>query len=274
MEAPSAELSAGGVVSNVIDWLDTYRLPTGRRLFAFRQIKELAVKLKDKSVERLAAAAVAHDEATYLAEMNYAARPKNERYDPEMEEVDRLADEFIQGLNATLLGLRGGRRAKDPVYQLSQSTQKSLFPDGTAAVTLLPYPLQLEAMKALSRLLHGELANAVAQFRLEDKRQLLDALTAEYEEVLMRPQPGRTDFSKVRELRITGLEYLARLVVKILDQYGEPTPEHRARRAELLAPVEAQNDAVQKYMKGRRGVAADINPETGEDVPDQPVVPA
>ncbi len=264
------EYPAGRFMS-VIEWLSVYRLPTGRRLFAFRDIKKVAIGLMDPPIQDLVNTAVTHDENTYLAEMRYAALPRADRYDPEMAEVDQLADECLGGINASLEGVRGGRRAKDPIYQLSVKTQKSIFPNGLGAVTLLAYPMQLEAMKAILRLMDNDLAAAIAPLHLDDKRQLLGALTAEYEEVLKRPQPGRADFSKVREMRNQGLEYLARVVVRILDRYGENTPDQNTKRSQLLAPLEEQQAQIQKALKARRGPIMDINPDTGEDV--EPVAP-
>ena len=69
--------------------------------------------------------------------------------------------------------------------------------------------------------------------------------------------------------RAQGQEHLLQAVSLILGRYYQSTPADVAARAELLAPILRQNEAIRQYLRMRRSVE-DVNPDPGEVDPGAP----
>lgn len=153
-----------------------------------------------------------------------------------------------------------------------QTLLSAIFPGGSVIeVTQSTYVEELEAVDGiLTTLKSKELAPIVTELGLTRLVKRLTKLAVDYRAAQEAPTAETVGWDKVRAARAAGQEDLLQAVAMILGLYPKSTPEHLATRANLLAPILKQNEAIRLYLRSRRTVQ-DVNPETGEVDPNAPV---
>ncbi|MRG97175.1 hypothetical protein [Polyangium spumosum] len=256
---------------NLSDFLVLLLFPTGRRIFTFYRVIDLAKALPAPAIEALAVEAIAADEKTFALEQRWATKRKSGKASAKqlrdqkaLQRADIQLDNALSGLrNAGEALLKGADEIEDQeLIQDVESLLHAIFPHGVAAITNAPCDVELVAVKAIVGKLQGELAPLVQKLGLDVHAARIAKLAQKYDEVLKSTDD--LDFGAVKAARAAGQNYLLRIVVKVLGTYDEPTGDHAEKRAKLLAPVVKQNEAIRQHIRARRS-APDVDPKTGEE---------
>jgi len=251
--------------------LSLNQFSTGRRLFAFYRVLEVAKSMQAAVVEALVTSAIAADEATYELELRWAKKRRTGKPSAKQVKAQRALQKTDNLVDKALSGLRDGAisliKAADPEEEKElindvEHFLDAIFPNGVQAVTNLPYDEQSIAVKAIVGKLAGELAALVTKLGLQVNVDRLTKLSARYAEELTGVDT--LEFGNVMAAREAGQGFLLRVTAKIIGTYDEPTGEGAQKRAALLGPIVKQNEAISDYVRARRSVP-EVDPKTGEE---------
>jgi hypothetical protein len=252
-----------------------YVFPTGRRIFAMRQV---AARAKARDLADLAkhcTHAVTHDRACLALEQRWAglasATPAtaapSDAAPATAVEIDRLTDTTLTAISDAALSQTAGTRTDDPIRATVTEFLAAVFPGGVQAITGLEFVDELAAVEHVVGLLRGpKLAPVVTELGLGRLTERLRTLVGEYRKALEAPSAAVMKFGEVRAARSEGQDLLFQAVAMIIGRYRTNSAEDRAARDELLGPILEQNDAIGAAMRGRRQVD-DVNPESGTPMP-------
>jgi hypothetical protein len=246
------------------------QFPTGRRLFAFYRVLEVANKQNATVIVTLAQSAISADEDTVKLEQRWAQIRRSGNTSAKQVKAQNALQVMDVRLDRALTGLRNGaestiRGAGDDEKALIEQVEyflNEILPNGVAAVTSKSYPEESVAVKGIVARLVGDLAPTVTTLGLTLNVNRLVALSAEYEDALAAVET--IEFGKVKAARELGQDYLLRLTAKIMGTYDEPTGPQADVRAALLAPILKQDEAIGEHIRARRNVP-DVDPSTGEE---------
>ncbi|MCG8421655.1 MAG: hypothetical protein MJE77_27360 [Proteobacteria bacterium] len=246
--------------TNLNGFLKLNVFPSGRRLFAQRQVAKVALGLEFTQLVEHLAEAIAHDQRTRTLEKIWAGH--NARRGIDVRGVDIRLDQTLNALRDGAMAQAKGAHQSDPVVAQVDGFIAQLFPAGVHAITSLPYLDELATVEVIVARLQGRLAPVVVDLGLERPTRRLAALTEEYRAAL---EAGDThDFDTVCAARTRGQTYLLETVALIVGRfYRNDDPVHAARRDVLLRPIVEQNNAIRDYLNARRTIR-DIDPETGQ----------
>lgn len=247
-----------------------YMFPTGRRLFAYRQVRALAHRDGLETLVEHCDAAIAHDVATQAVERRWAGEPSDGNVNPEAQRVDAYVDRTLGAIRDHAVAQAAGAPDDDPIHKVVASFLKKIFPTGVRDITSLPYVEELEAVDGIVRLFNDELAPVVQELNLGRHAARLASLAESYRAALEAPPPSLLNWGNVRSARAEGQGLLLETVAIIVGQRHGRSPEATAARLELLGPILRQNEAIGSSLRGRRTVPTDVNPETGEELPNAP----
>jgi len=248
-----------------------YELSTGRRGFALRQVHQRALALGFQELVDHVALAIEHERQTRQLDLRWAGRETRQTaVDAAVKPVDILVDRALTSLRDSAAAQVDVATPGDGIAQKVDAFLHALFPPGVAAVTSLSYVEELDAVECIVEKLQGDLAPVVADLGLTRHANRLAALAVEYRTALTTPKPEALTWGEVRAARAQGQEMLLEAVGLIVGHYRGPSPESRAARTQLLAPILEQNEAVRRYLRSRRRVE-DVDPDTGEVDPEAPL---
>lgn len=252
--------------------INLYTFSTGRRLFAFRQVRKLAEKLALEDLVVHLDAALTHDRATRALETKWASAPATQKNQAEVQRIDVLVDRALVSIRDSAQAQANGAGDDEDIADKVQTLISAIFPGGSVIeVTQATYVEELEAVDGiLTSLKSKELAPIVTELGLTRLVKRLAKLAVDYRAAQEAPAAEIVGYDKVRAARAVGQENILQAVAMILGLYPKSTPEHQASRAKLLAPILKQNEAIRLYLRSRRTVQ-DVNPETGEVDPNAPV---
>jgi hypothetical protein len=248
-------------------------LSSGRRMFALRKLRPIAQHYGYTRLVTRIDQALQHEEHVRVLNWEWEASKRQEASDP-IKELDSLLDQTVTAVRDGAASQARGARPDAEITGKVEHFLATLFPAGVQAITHLSYVEELDGVEFLLSKLGGELAPLVVDFGLGRQVERLAELSAEYRAAL-ESKPTRMRFDVVREARATGQNHLLAIVAIIVARYcDDHDPEHMSARAQLLAPILEQHEAVRAYLSARRAVR-DIDPDTGalldEPTPEQPV---
>lgn len=241
-----------------------YKFPMGRAKFALHSVATRAVAA---GATRLAE--LAHSGALYVQRaMNLNTRDEvagDRAYTPETAVVDDKLDGTLAGTHSTLQGqIRA--YSGEPMGDAARRVRDACFPKGLGEITMSAYAEQHSKVDTLlERVDDPALAADIALLPgIPELFGRIRDLNEEYGKVLQLDNgPTRTE---VRESRARTQELLCEMTCAIIGEYASQ-PDKQAERADLLAPILEQNEAI-RLARRRRRRQLDVDPETGEDLPE------
>jgi len=248
------------------------QFPTGRRLFAFYRVLELANKVNAPPIVSLAQNAITKDEETVKIELRWAQKRRTGKTSAKQVKAQKALQLLDIRVDRALTGLRDGAEAlihgagddeKDLIEQVEYFLNE-ILPNGVAAVTSKSFDEESVLIKGIVSRLVGDLAPTVTSLGLTLSVNRLVAVAAEYEAALAAVET--LEFGQVKAAREAGQDYLLRLTAKIIGTFDEPSGPIAENRAALLAPILKQNQAINDHIRARRSVP-DVDPTTGEEQP-------
>lgn len=250
-------------------YFDLYQFPTGRRLFALRQVKERAEQMSLATIAELADEAVQHDEQTMHMEAAWRrARSINEGKREAANVIDVALDRAVGGLHTHLQSLRHAFGDAHPRGKRAAQVLDTLFPEGAGAITTMTYENELAAVEVLLHQLNDDFAAEKQDLNLAPYMELITELKDRFALALKDEQTRDVTYSEIRHARMLGQEGLLRVVAKVLGEYCGPSEEHVTMRHTLLAPVMSQNRRLEERYASRRG-SGDVDPQTGNELDDE-----
>lgn len=247
----------------ISNFINLYVFTPGRRVYALRRLREIAIA---RGVDDLVPAideALAHEAHTAALESAWGVtqaevetRPRE--IDPQIDRNLLLIDQILRHYAD-----QGGE-----VGRYAGALVAALFPHGVSHHIRLPYIDQLAANeRVLSTLEAAERQTWVERLGL----RMLVASLRELNEVFghalrLREQEAAVTFADVRAARERGQALLLEIVARVLGRF--PTAADAETRTALLQPIADQNEEIRLYRRRRRRVV-DIDPSTGE--PTEPI---
>jgi hypothetical protein len=249
--------------------------PTGRRLRALTSVHALIAGMGLDDLSTLLAEAIAHDEATYVLEQRWRAKrktgkvsKKQARAKKEVVQIDIQTDNTLTALKESAESCtKGADREQDKeLFDLVDTFLDEVLPGGVQAVSGKAFPEELLAVEAIVKKLQSDKLKPILQkLGAGVPAERLARLAVRYRAAL--EAAGETlDFGTVREARSEGQNYLSRIVVRILDKYGQSGGADAPARAKLLRPILEQDEQISAHFRARRSIP-DIDPKTGEEQP-------
>jgi hypothetical protein len=244
-------------------YVTLYVFPTGRRVFAHRQVRERA---QEAGVIRIAThvdRAIEHDRKCLQLEMRRRAMP-SARFSPEAGRLDGLLDRAVTGFDGYLESHIRILGEDSDEGRAAEALRAALFPDKVGTITQLPYVQEDEAVAAvLERLRQPDLAPLAARIpNLETLLDRISALHQQYHDVLRKEHEGPTS-EDVRAMQMEGQELLCCTAGMIVGHYAETRDGKLCNW--LIEPIERQSEDV-RSARLRRRIPQDVDPDTGEEV--------
>ena len=251
-----------GIVSN---HLSNRRMPTGRHVFAFKQMKEKAQERGLSDIVDYLDQCIEQGYETLRIEFAYeqsrdgvsSARGRAAQLD---NELDSLIGSIEQLVRARETGPED-----DPVRKASERVQSVIFPRGVAAIIHQSFENQLGVMKMMLEQFRGELSDEVSLLAIEREVDLFEKLVGAFEDELQSPQVPVTTFDQVSEARERLHEYASMAEVLILSKYPSLDEDGSRKRESLLKPYVDQQQRVYEEQRRNR-VPRDIDPDTGDEL--------
>jgi len=255
------------MVGSLQQYFNLYQFPTGRRLFAMRQVAEVAREAGVPQIAELAQSAVKQDLKTAELEAAWRrSRAKTEGKRKRANDLDGQLDRTLGGM-ARQLGALVHTFGDQPIGPRASALLGHLFPEGAAAITTMSYENELAASEVILEDLTGPHANDAAALNLAPFVERLRTLLPEFRESLKQETTREVSYDEVRQARATGQETMLRVVAKILGDFPGSSAEDVQTRQSLLGPAMNQNRRIAEAFSRRRPVG-DVNPETGEEEPE------
>lgn len=244
-----------------------YKFPTGRRLWALREIARLALALAASEIAEHAATGVAHD--TQVAAMEARAEAlSRSRYGRDAIAIDKRVDDVLVGTEAHLVAQERVYGARSERGADAALVREKLLPQGAGAITKLAFVPEHERIKALiARAREADLAAVVARIpELPEMIAELEALNIEYGTMLGAYDRDRPAPDELLAAQARGQEILAEVTAMIVARYARQ-PDRRDEREALLEPILRQQEDI-RLARQRRRRPRDLDPDTGVEIPE------
>jgi hypothetical protein len=245
--------------------IDIPYLTTGRRIYALKQCLELAEAAGNAPLIILINEAIAHETGATELEQSWSRSKSVTKTRGQSAVLDGQIDGVIGVIYTTANSHISALDPSDPLVADSKKIIAKLFPEGVAAIIHQAFEEQLVSNDTIVAALKGELSEAAARIGVGKFVERLESLNERFRQELKKFQVKETDFSRVQAAQDRGNLFIRRTVAVILGTYHQETEEAQAMRRTLTAPILEQCDRVRQLRKSRRN-AADVDPETGEDV--------
>jgi hypothetical protein len=252
--------------------INLYQFPTGRRLFAHKQIRARAEADGFDKLVKHCDKAISHDTQTQSLEKRWAGESNTSDANPDAQRLDILVDRTLGAIRDHAIAQAAGAPDNDPIHATVDTFIKTVFPGGVHAITSLPYVEELEAVQAIVHSLQNELAPTITELNLQRHTARLAALAIDYRKALEAPAPSLIHFGNVRAARAEGQGLLLETVAIILGKHHNRSAKSSAERLNFLEPILRQNEALGAAFKNRRA-PSDINADTGEELSNAPAAP-
>ncbi len=245
-------------------------LTTGRRLYALKLALEAAVSLGVEAVIALIEEAIAHDTRTSALEESWIRSRKVSTARGKAFELDSGIDATL-GTIYTILTDNVRLFAPDnPIVVASKEILAQLFSEGIMPVITLPFEEQLDKNLTIIDRLKGDLHTAATTANIAPYLDHFKTLNAAFGVELKAAAGKEIPFDKLEASRDKGNLYIRRIAALIMGTFNSDSEEDAANRQTLLAPFLEQDDRIRKGRKGRR-VPLDVDPQTGEEQPNEPI---
>ena len=248
-------------------WIQIYRHPTGRRLFAHRGVRKVI-----GNDERLlplkthVESAIAKDEVTMELEHKWL-QAKNHSIGPAAVKLDNSIDGTLSSL-ADMLRATADVPMELPTKAPAKKLLEELFPAGLTGIVNLAHEEEVAAVEVLLRRMTQDFAAETQMLRLEPYVERLQELTDALRAELVKKPKDVLSFDVLRAAQEEGHRMLLETVARILGAFpGQGADEKQ--RARLLGPIWRQNEDIRQSRRRRR-TPPDVNPETGAVVDTPP----
>jgi hypothetical protein len=243
-----------------------YLLPIGRCLFAVRIMHRRAVEVGAFEIAEWATKLADHAQRV-LSMIHRHPTGGRRLYLPQAGEVGSAVSRCLSSIDDYLI-MQIGTFVGTERATSAEQLRAALFPSGVKDLTSRPFAeVHVYVQTVLKRAAEIDLVAPIKV--LPDLPALLEQLhklNDEYGLLLQRPpEPTR---AQVRAEVAAVREQLGELVAYIIGWYAREQGD-KAERDHLLQPVFDQNEAVRKLRRRRRR-PSDIDPETGDELPEDP----
>lgn len=242
-------------------------LTPGRRVVA---LQALHARLVAEGLDDLAASAtdaIAHEMEAVALQREFRERDGGDS--GALRNADRRVDRLAGSLYRDIAEIAAD--PGDPGTAIANELADKVWPGGAFAYVSLPYAEQYAALKDVVDTLEGPFAEAILALALEAKvAKLRDQLETFHTLLLQREAVAdELPYSRVHDALVAGQTRLLEIVGRVVGHFPGGDATTSEKRAHLLAPIVAQDEAVREYYRRRRPVQ-DLDPATGAEV-DEPV---
>ena len=258
-------------------FIDLYTFPTGRRIFALRQVAERAQAVGFTDLATHCAAALKHDQKCYALERRWSGVNAQSKAKAPAEggldavTLDGMIDRTLTALRDNALNQAAGAIPGAAIHAKVTAFLKAIIPTGDVSdITNLPMVEEDVAVGTILGQLTGDLAKTAEELELKTLVARLADLHPKYHAALVAPTPEVLAFSDVRSARATGQDLLLEAVAIVVGRHHGKSEADVAGRNALLGPILEQDDAIGAAQRGRR-VVVDVDPDTGNPDPTPPV---
>jgi|JI10StandDraft_1071094.scaffolds.fasta_scaffold14215_5 hypothetical protein len=254
-------------MSTTTSYLSLYQFTPGRTLFALSGMQAILTPAEAALLDDLITAARAAGEHQLARLLVWSAERGLRLTRPDAAKIDPVADGLLGSVYSSAQRAVDTLPPTHPVHKAARKLLDRHFARGAITITTLRYEDQLAASKVLVAELDApEQADLVSKLGLGLYLDELRPLLVSYEAAL-RPGSGRSlTWEDVLADQANTQETLARVVVRVLDRFDEPT------RTRLLAPIDHQNSLIAAAYRARRPLG-DVDPKTGLEGEATPPLP-
>ncbi len=249
-----------------------YQFSTGRRIFAHRAVREVALAHNLTALVEHIDEAIAFDFKVHATEIAWRGGSATVEVQP--RDIDAAIDRTHNAISAVLQqAVRTFPEGSQAAAQ-AQALLQNLYPQGVHNITRQRHVEQLidneRTVGELSSPTWGELIKSLG---LGLYLQQLRGLNKDFEALLQRTQntSGRPTFEQVRTARIHGQTKLCITMAHIFVAFPKDGDQSTEIREALLAPIAQQNEIIASYLRRRRPVP-EIDPDTGQAPSGEPEV--
>lgn len=246
--------SRGVMMAAIIDDMNYYHLPVGRRRWALKRT-HAALLESGKDAPELRGVlerGIKEDGELWQLEKRWRRKPHRVEHGAKARELDRALDSQLTGLESSLRARSRLTRALPESAAEAQRCLDTVFPDGIGALIHSSYVEQAQDTESLLEQLRGDAGFA----RLIDElglAPLVSEIAAVYEDYAAVVAGGdKIEFAELEARRRKGHELMGEVIARINGLYPTESEDDQERRAALLAPIRWQNEALRLIYKERR----------------------
>src|SRR5690606_7733330 len=189
-----------------------YQFPTGRRLFAMREVAERAARHGLVDIKTLAEQAVEQAQRTAAIEAGWRrSRSTQQGRRTRAGAIDAELDRCLGGLAKVLDSMVHTFGDQDIGARAGQLLA-SLLPEGAAAITRLTYENELAAAEVGVRELEEKHAEAVVALALVPFVERLTLLVDQFRAALKEESVREISYDQLRQAQAEGQEMMLRVV--------------------------------------------------------------
>src|SRR5690554_4155514 len=247
------------------------QMPSGRHAFALALVSKLAAAggLAESAARADRAVAQAHT-ALELEQMWSSVRKNKSRARGDSQQVDRLVDEQISALEQKLQADAKGDD-KDPVVKMARELLRELFPEGLRGVTQKALEVQQGTVDIMLKRLDGEFAGHVATLHVERQVERIRGLNEELRVEMAYERAKKVTYKDVVAAEKLLHSYVCKAAAAVYFELDGEDAATQEQIAKILGPFVEQQERVLLDRKRRRKTV-DVNPKTGEELPEDDVI--
>jgi hypothetical protein len=245
-----------------------YKMPMGRAVFSLHEVNQRARAVGRDEIATLAGNGAEKARAVMRMQVVYRGGLGGQ-YPPETTAMDGLVDNATSSFT-DYLKLQIRAYPGEPRALAAERLLRALVPGGAKSITSLPFAEEHAAVNTLLAMA-AEPEHDVDIQLLPEGPELLDRLHERNREygALLHQSDDIPSFDEIRAAQAEVQELLHATFCLIVGSYALDKSPDLAERDHLLEPLLRQNDALRATYRRRR-TATDIDPETGEELPDSP----
>lgn len=247
----------------IYQFINTIRLTSGRRLYALRRVREVAVNQKMENLLVVVDEAVAVNEQVYSNERAWQRTRELPQARGNAVAIDTAIDRALGGIFKQLGNIAGAMEGTE-LASRAQALCTRLFPSGLQPVVHQTFEDQLSSNQSILTDLQGDVAG-VNELGLSVYVKRLAELVPQFEAEMNSAKQPELSWNQLCAARDLGEVHLRRVIAAILSS-GKVTPEDEAVRAKLIAPIQYQLDLTTNSRNAKSG-SVDVDPENGDEVP-------
>lgn len=256
--------------ASAFSYLSLRRPPEGRAIFALGKMRLIASDEREPGLKPLIDGAIEQARETLRLERGWVAvKATRTTRRGDAAALDIGFDQAWMAFESAVKGQLFGPPA-DPVRQAAEKVLKKVLPAGASAITQQSFEQQLAASDSAIEALETDFRPQVELLNLGRHVSTLKAFAEDFRAELHKDARPEVTWDEVISARRRTQELYAGVVFHVLGRYADAEPASVARREELLAEVNRQDDLL-KDLYRRHRPEVDIDPDSGEVV-DEPVL--
>lgn len=221
------------------------------RIQCLQQVRRVADHLRQHHIIAHIDRAIASDRKTIEMNARWRLRHWRGQSRPEFAQLDARLRALLVGLRETANAHIHGEVVGDRLRRAAENVLVTVFPHGIDHITTLPYAERLFAIERIVDLLVNDLSDDIAALALTRSTLELCEVAERYHKALSGCSEVR-EFAPVALAREGGQDRLFELLAMILATFaGDDQRSPADVRAELLAPLMLEDDAVRSQYRKR-----------------------